>query len=262
MKITFEKYQGAGNDFIIVDNRKKQFIPAKETIGKLCNRHFGIGADGLILLENDAESDFFMRYYNADGLEGSMCGNGGRCVALFAHKHGIIENDTVFHAMDGYHKAGIIISGESDAMVRLSMIDVENVMQKNDQWLIDSGSPHLLIPVDDIDNVDVVNDGRKIRHSELFADEGINVNFIQIDQDGVRLRTYERGVEDETLACGTGAVAAALVAVSGNYEIDPPVDVKALGGSMRIFLNKSGEKFTNIWIEGPATCVFKGEIIL
>lgn len=262
MKITFEKYQGAGNDFIIIDNRKKQFTPTKEIVNRLCNRHFGIGADGLILLENDAEGDFFMRYYNADGLEGSMCGNGGRCATLFAHKHGIIENDAVFHAMDGYHKAGILVSGESDAMVKLSMIDVENVMQKNGQWLIDSGSPHLLIPVEDVEKIDVVAEGRKIRYGEVFADEGVNVNFIQIHGDGVKIRTYERGVEDETLACGTGAVAAALAAVSGKYDIEPPVDVKALGGSLRIYLNKSGDKFTNIWIEGPASCVFKGEIIL
>jgi diaminopimelate epimerase len=147
-------------------------------------------------------------------------------------------------------------------MVKIRMGDVDNVMHKNGQWLIDSGSPHLLVPVEDTDKIDVVAEGRKIRYNEVFAEHGINVNFIRMHEEGVQIRTYERGVENETLACGTGAVAAAIVAVSANSEIEPPVDVSAVGGSLRIYLNKAGEKFTNIWIEGPATCVFKGEMVI
>lgn len=261
MKVSFEKYQGAGNDFVIIDNRRRTITPDEEIVKKLCDRHFGIGADGLILLENDTESDFFMRYFNADGREGTMCGNGGRCVALFAQKQGIIQNETVFNAMDGLHRAEILVSGESSAMVKLKMSDVENVIQKNGQFIIDSGSPHLVIPVTEIDKIDVAAEGRKIRYGELFAEEGINVDFVRVHDDGVDIRTYERGVENETLACGTGAVAAALITPSLQKGLEPPVDVKALGGNLRVYFIETDGKYTNIWLEGPASLVFKGEML-
>lgn len=260
MQINFEKYHGAGNDFVMIDNRSKHFIPHEETIKKICDRHFGIGADGLILLEMDKASDFSMRYFNADGREGTLCGNGGRCIASFAQKLGVIDSSTVFTAIDGEHQVEILVAGETTSMVKLRMHDVANMLQKSGQWMIDTGSPHLVIPVEDLDDLDVYTEGRKIRYSKLFADEGINVNFIAVSDDHVKIRTYERGVENETLACGTGAVAAAVAVVSGKGNPEPPVNIRARGGNLKVYLTKEENLFTNIWLEGPVSFVYKGEI--
>lgn len=260
MQIPFYKYEGAGNDFVMIDNRGLQVSPGQEFVKRICDRHFGIGADGMILLEEDGVSDFSMRYYNADGNEGTMCGNGGRCITLFANQLGLIESEARFSAIDGGHQSIILNLGDGATIILLKMNDVENIIEKQGQWMIDTGSPHLVIPVDNLDEVDVYSEGRKIRYSPLFADEGINVNFVKIANNSVWIRTYERGVENETLACGTGAVAAAITAFGGNPGLSSPVHVEARGGLLKVHLNKQSQKYTNIWLEGPAKCVFKGEI--
>lgn len=260
MQIRFYKYEGAGNDFIIIDNRDAMIKPRQVLVKSLCDRHFGIGADGLILLESDDDLDFSMRYFNADGNEGTMCGNGGRCITMFANWLGLIENVAEFSAIDGSHRAKIKESGHDHAIIKLKMNDVENIIEKKGQWMIDSGSPHLVIPVENPDKVDVYNEGRKIRYSPLFVDEGINVNFVKFADDGVQIRTYERGVENETLSCGTGAVAAAVAAIGGNSELLSPVSVEARGGLLKVHLKNQTQKFSDIWLEGPARYVFKGEI--
>ena len=260
MRIPFYKYEGAGNDFVMIDNRELRISPGQLLVKRLCDRHFGIGADGLILLERDEKSDFSMRYYNADGNEGTMCGNGGRCITLFANQLGLIQNEARFSAIDGGHQSIILNLGDGTPIIRLKMNDVENIIEKQGQWMIDTGSPHLVIPVENPDDVDVYNEGRKIRYSPLFAGEGINVNFVKIADGKVWIRTYERGVENETLACGTGAVAAAVAASGGNPELSSPVHIEARGGSLKVHLKKQSQKYTDIWLEGPAKYVFKGEI--
>lgn len=260
MLIRFYKYHGAGNDFIIIDNREGLIGPANDLVHRLCDRHFGIGADGLILLENDDKTDFSMRYFNADGNEGTMCGNGGRCIVLFAAKLGLIDGETRFTAIDGLHQAEISTLETERAVVKLKMADVENFMQKQNQWIIDTGSPHLVLPVENLESIDVYAEGRKIRYSELFAGEGINVNFVQKSGNEINIRTYERGVENETLACGTGSVAAAIAGFSENDNAVSPMVIQARGGVLKVHLKKEGRKFTDIWLEGPATQVFTGQI--
>ncbi|MGN6601949.1 MAG: diaminopimelate epimerase, partial [Ginsengibacter sp.] len=210
MKIKFYKYQGAGNDFILIDNREKishEFTV--QHIKKMCDRHFGIGADGLMLLNNKDGFDFEMIYFNADGNEGSMCGNGGRCIVQFASNMGIKKNEYKFLATDGVHEAKIDLNKE----VSLKMNDVTDVDFSMDHYVLDTGSPHYVKFVGDVQDLNVVSDGSKIRNSREFSEKGINVNFVQtLDDDHIFVRTYERGVEDETLSCGTGVTASALMA--------------------------------------------------
>lgn len=260
MRIPFYKYEGAGNDFVMIDNRKVRINPGQKLVKHLCDRHFGIGADGMILLEKDDRTDFSMRYYNADGNEGTMCGNGGRCIALFARQLGLINEEAEFTAIDGLHFAKILATQDESSIIRLKMNDVENIIEKQGQWMIDTGSPHLLIPVENPEEVDVYMEGRKIRYSDLFAEEGINVNFVKITEGKVWMRTYERGVENETLACGTGAVAAAVAAYSGHHGFNSPVPVEARGGKLKVYLKAKAGKFTDVWLEGPARYVFNGVI--
>jgi len=208
-KIKFSKYQGAGNDFVLVDNRSG-FFDGNDTVlvKKMCDRRFGIGADGLMLLEGAENADFRMRYFNADGREGSMCGNGGRCIVAFARDLGIVAEKAAFLAVDGAHEAAIV-SGQVD----LGMVDVREVAREDDGdfYLLDTGSPHLVREVTGLRDVDMATEGHRIRNSPRFRKAGVNVNFVEREGDGYFLRTYERGVEGETLACGTGATAAAMV---------------------------------------------------
>jgi diaminopimelate epimerase len=259
MHLSFSKYQGTGNDFIIIDNRNHLIQLSSEQVNKLCNRKFGIGADGLMLLQEKDGFDFEMMYYNADGNIGSMCGNGGRCLVQFAYDCGIHKNQYLFIASDGVH----IAEFETNGWVRLKMIDVENVVDQNGHFILNTGSPHYVKPVNNIMELNAFAEGRKIRNSTAFAKEGINVNFVEVTgNDHIAVRTYERGVEDETLSCGTGVTAAALVNAHNENGFNR-IEVKTLGGRLAVEFDKHEEaKFTNIWLCGPATFVFKGTIVL
>ena len=254
--MTFYKYQGTGNDFIIVDNRL-QHISKNDTnrIAELCDRRFGIGADGFILLENDSEADFKMVYFNADGNESSMCGNGGRCITAFAKYLGLINNDTSFNAIDGLHHAKI-----EGNIVHLQMQDVESIDVFEDHLFLDTGSPHHVEMVSAIDDFNVKSQGAKIRYGVPYGSAGSNVNFVeQISENSFAVRTYERGVEDETLSCGTGVTAVAIAMHEKAKTHAKSVDLKTPGGDLRVTFEKTDKGYKNVWLIGPATQVFKGE---
>ena len=256
MIIAFHKYQGTGNDFIIIDNRK-QFISeiGAETISKLCDRRFGIGADGLILLQNKNAYDFEMIYYNSDGSQ-SLCGNGSRCAVAFAKELKIIENKTSFEAIDGKHDALI-----TNGVISLKMGNVKSIEDNIDYFFVNTGSPHYVKFVTDLEHFDVYNEGKKIRNSARFKAKGTNVNFVEWKNDYLFVRTYERGVEDETLSCGTGVTAAGLVAAYKNLTTGNYCNIKTKGGELKILFKKNTDhSFSDIWLEGPAKFVFKGEI--
>lgn len=250
----FYKYQGTGNDFVMIDNRDLSFPKNTETVARLCDRRFGIGADGLILLENDTETDFRMVYFNSDGNESTMCGNGGRCIVSFANFLRVFDEKCKFMAVDGLHEAEI-----SNGIVKLKMIDVNGISKDGENSVLNTGSPHFVQYVNNVEALDVYKEGIKIRNNNTYKKEGINVNFVeQKADDEIFVRTYERGVEDETHSCGTGATAAALTFMQ-NKNLDA-VKVKVLGGNLKIYAEKNGDGFKNIWLEGPAELVFKGEI--
>jgi diaminopimelate epimerase len=259
MQIEFYKYQGTGNDFVMIDNRTN-FFPKEDIqlIERLCDRRFGIGADGLILLENDSDTDFRMVYYNSDGNESSMCGNGGRCLVAFANQLGVINNQAIFMATDGLHHASV---GGDDAIVSLQMIDVDEI-QKNDSYtFLNTGSPHHVQLVDDLRLYNVKENGAAIRYGELYGEKGSNINFVKkIDDDTFSLRTYERGVEDETLACGTGATAVAIAMNAIGQTDKTSINLNVEGGKLNVSFDKMGDHFTNVFLTGPAKFVFKGSI--
>ena len=256
MIIVFNKYQGAGNDFIIIDNRNGTFNPDNSNlIKKLCDRRFGIGADGLILLSKSSKYNFEMKYFNSDGFEGSMCGNGGRCSADFAIRTGLAEKKLEFVAADGVHMA--ISEGN---IIRLRMNDVNDYKLINGNYFLNTGSPHYVIFMKDIEEVDVNAKGREIRWSSEFAPGGTNVNFVEPEDGGIFVRTYERGIEEETLSCGTGVTASAIAAVlSGHFDTNT-VRVKTRGGDLSVSFSISGKSISDIWLSGPATFVFEGMI--
>jgi diaminopimelate epimerase len=259
MNQNFFKYQGAGNDFILIDNRDLSFNHEQPAlIEKLCNRRFGIGADGLMCLELIDGFDFKMVYYNADGKPSSMCGNGGRCIVAFAKHLGVIKEETNFLAVDGPHYAKIAESGE---WVSLQMIDVETVNRDADAYVINTGSPHYIKFDKSVADKNVFEEGRAIRYNPTYSKEGININFVEDKTDYLLVRTYERGVEDETYACGTGVTAVALAdAVAKNKLGEHETAVKVLGGDITIKFSYDGKKFTNIFLEGPAVQVYEGII--
>jgi len=256
MKLQFYKYHGTGNDFVVIDNR--QLILDKNNtkmISDLCNRRFGIGADGLILLEDHDQYDFRMIYFNADGNESSMCGNGGRCIAHFAKYLGVIDNSATFTAIDGVHHALI-----KDDHIHLQMQDVIQVKDFEDYVFLDTGSPHFIKVVDAIDSLNVDQEGAKIRYSDVFADKGINVNFIKQDEnDKFSVRTYERGVEAETLSCGTGVTAAAIAMHFTGQTEDSIIYLTTKGGNLKVTFSRTNDIYTDVWLIGPAVQVFKGE---
>ncbi|MCU0446312.1 MAG: diaminopimelate epimerase [Microscillaceae bacterium] len=254
MNFKFYKYQGTGNDFIMIDNREPFFPKHKPSfIAHLCHRRFGIGADGLILLENYEGYDFRMVYFNADGSEGSMCGNGGRCTVKFAHFLGLFATHTRFMAVDGEHEAFL-----KDAKVHIKMIPVNELEKQVDYYFLNTGSPHYVQFVENLADFAVFEEGRKIRYNQRFAQAGTNVNFVeQVADNQLFVRTYERGVEDETYSCGTGVTACALV--SSNMGLKSPVQIKTLGGELQVSFEKSGQHFNNIYLAGPAEAVFAGE---
>ncbi len=257
MTLSFYKYHGTGNDFIIVDNRTSNIELAKQQVYNLCKRHLGIGADGLMLMNKHADYDFEMKYYNADGSESSMCGNGGRCMIQFAYDTGLHKREYFFIAIDGNHEASI----EGNGWIDLKMKDVNGIkISDYSDYILDTGSPHYVKHITNIWNYDVVKEGREIRYSRHFAKQGINVNFTEVDEEGnICVRTYERGVEDETLSCGTGVTAAALIFAHNDNGFNR-VEVKTAGGNLAVEFDKiSDSSFKNIWLCGPAVCVFKGE---
>ena len=258
MQTEFYKYQGTGNDFVMIDNRSN-FFPKDniKLIEHLCDRRFGIGADGLILLENDVDTDFRMVYYNSDGNQSSMCGNGGRCLVAFAKRLNVIQNQTTFIATDGLHHATI----SEDGIVSLQMIDVSTVNITPDYAFLNTGSPHHVEIVDDLEHFDIKTNGAKIRYSDLYGKAGSNVNFVkQISENSFALRTYERGVEDETLSCGTGATAVAIAMNSIGKSTSNNIELNVQGGKLEVSFNKIDDQFTNVFLKGPAEFVFKGEI--
>lgn len=260
--IPFHKYQGAGNDFIMMDNRNKIFNAKSEVIKKLCDRRFGIGADGLILIENKAAADFEMVYYNADGGLGSMCGNGGRCAVAFANTLNIINNETKFVAYDGMHSASVLDFDDlkNQSLIRLQMSDVKNVEVNEEFIFMNTGSPHYIKFVADVMHYDVVNQGRAIRNNLRFKAEGTNVNFVEITDQGISVRTYERGVEDETLSCGTGVTAAAIAYGFKTDFKTNDVAIKTLGGALKVSFQKQNGNFSEVFLQGNAAFVFAGTI--
>lgn len=257
MTYTFYKYQGTGNDFVLIDNRQ-HVVNKNDTklIKFLCDRRFGIGADGLILLENHDSLDYKMVYFNSDGNESTMCGNGGRCLASFASQLGIIKDQGAFQAIDGNHK--VRIEGE---LVKLQMQDVENIERHGSHIFLNTGSPHHVQFESDLENLDIKKEGAKIRYGKPYNEEGANVNFVRkIDEDVFAIRTYERGVESETLSCGTGVTAAALAM---NYNGDTAknlITLKTEGGDLQVSFERVNGSYKNIWLIGPAKLVFKGTI--
>jgi len=260
MKLHFYKYQGTGNDFIILDNRNWSYTAlTMDRVKFLCDRRFGIGADGLMLLNPKSGFDFEMIYYNADGRESSMCGNGGRCMVKFAYHLGIRKNEYLFSAVDGPHRAEI----DDDGTVSLKMVDVNDIREYHNDSILNTGSPHYVKIVSDVMDYDVFHKGMDIRYSSDFAKEGINVNFVeQKNPDEIIVRTYERGVEDETLSCGTGVAASALVCYHNDVGYND-VTVITKGGKLVVEFDRINDgSFQNIWLCGPAEKAFEGDIEL
>lgn len=257
INIKFYKYQGTGNDFVVIDDRQLQF-PQNDAklIAKLCDRRFGIGADGLILLHEDTDTDFRMVYYNADGNQSTMCGNGGRCIVAFAKYLGLIDNHTTFMAIDGLHHAEI----EGD-VVKLQMQDVAKVDDFDNHLFLDTGSPHHVEMKTDLASIDIKEDGAKIRYGAPYFEEGSNVNFVsQTGEDQFSVRTYERGVEDETLSCGTGVTAVAIGMYESGRTKAKTIFLETLGGQLQVAFEPNGTGYKNIFLQGPAMMVYKGEI--
>lgn len=260
MDLSFYKYEGAGNDFILLDNREMQLNldSHPQLINKLCDRRFGIGADGLMGLQFKEGYDFEMLYYNANGSAGTMCGNGGRCIAAFAKQLGLTEGETNFLAVDGPHYAKISESGD---WVSLKMIDVNEVSSEGNALILNTGSPHYVIGQNQLMNYDVFKAGQAIRYNEVYSKEGINVNFVEDMGEYYYVRTYERGVEDETYACGTGATAVAMAMAKQKSQTGQiKTLIRVPGGELRVTFHYDGLKFTDVFLEGPARFVFRGSI--
>jgi len=257
MTLEFHKYHGTGNDFIIIDNRSEFFDKQnKIRIAELCDRRFGIGADGLILLENHNSLDFKMVYYNSDGNESSMCGNGGRCIVHLARELEIIQDKATFEAIDGVHKAFI-----DDQLIELQMQNVINIEQVNNAIILNTGSPHYVQLSKDISSLNIDVEGAKVRFGESFKIEGINVNFVErINDDSFAIRTYERGVEGETLSCGTGVTAVALAMHYCGETKKNVVNIKTEGGPLQVSFSKVEDEYNDVWLTGPAMLVFKGHM--
>lgn len=260
--IHFYKYQAAGNDFVMIDNRKLAFDATPENIVRFCDRRFGAGSDGLILLNPPQDgADFVMKYFNSDGSSGSMCGNGGRSIISFARFLGIIQQTTRFIAPDGWHEGTVLDSG----LISLKMQDIDDADMHLTDYTMDTGAPHLVRFVPTIEGLDVYNDGRVIRYDPIFGDYGINVNFADDSAQPIKMATYEIGVEDETLACGTGATAVAIALAKKN---EAPIgstqsfDLQAKGGLLNVKFENTEKGATNVWLTGPATLVYEGKFFI
>lgn len=260
MLVHFSKYHGTGNDFVVIDGRELgSSFPDQSLIQKLCHRRFGIGADGLIVLELSKRYDFAMSYFNADGREGSMCGNGGRCITAFAHRLGIAGSETTFEGIDGFHRATILPGGE----VRLKLSDVNGIQALEDGYLLDTGSPHFVKFVQNLDQVVMEIEGKEIRHQSRFGKEGVNVNFVESDMsaDSLFVRTFERGVEAETWSCGTGVTAAAISSYFHHKSDKVTYPIRTKGGELQVdFQARPNFCFTDVYLTGPASHVYDGSI--
>lgn len=257
MLIPFSKYHGTGNDFVMIDNRDLKLELSQSQIAELCNRRFGIGADGLILLEME-ENVVKMVYYNSDGAPSSMCGNGGRCFVNFCQQLEVLSEKGEFLAVDGMHP--FKMEGE---LVSLKMGDVTSIEAIGEAVYLNTGSPHYVKMVEDVLEIDLVNDARKIRYNDRFSANGTNVNFVEMMDGTAHIRTYERGVEDETLSCGTGAVACAIAVHHFGHVPQTDMPIKVLGGKLHISFEPNGKGgYSNIWLTGPTTRVFEGSIEL
>lgn len=253
MNFQFSKYQGTGNDFILFDNRDQSFPDSTNVIQQLCDRKFGIGSDGLILIEDHPSLDYRMVFFNPDGSK-SLCGNGSRCGFAFAQKIGLVNLQAQFETTDGVHEAVV-----TDGGVRFSLFDVNQITSMGKDYYVDTGSPHYIKIVEDIESIDVIGIGKEIRYSEAYIGQnGTNVNFAQLLHDRIKVRTYERGVENETLSCGTGVTAVGLVASKLGYK--SPVIVEARGGQLTVEFEEHQNGFKKIWLSGPATHVFDGSV--
>lgn len=258
MKLNFYKYHGTGNDFILIDNREAFFSPDIKVISGMCDRRFGIGADGLILLNTKQGYDFHMQYFNSDGRESTMCGNGGRCIIAFADFLSLINGKTSFIGPDGEHTGMIISKNNNEYQVKLSLRDVEEIQLRGNDYVINTGSPHLVRFVPEVSDFNVVEEGRRLRNHHDFQPDGINVNFIMALDGRLHVRTYERGVEDETLSCGTGVTASALAYAHLNDLQEGPVSIITRGGNLQLHFKKTVRGFSDIFLEGPAVRVYGG----
>lgn len=257
--INFSKFHGAGNDFIMINAIKNEIVLSEELIFKMCDRRTGIGADGLIILMHSDNHDFRMRYYNCDGKESTFCGNGGRCIAAFAHQQGIIKNEATYEAVDGIHKAKVTETSSNEYLVELTMRDILSYKLDDDSLLIDTGSPHYVKKVMNLDSMDVNAEGAMIRYDKNISSDGVNVDFLLNDNGNIRIRTYERGVENETLACGTGVTASAMAAslwYGGN-----DIDIYTQIAKLNVRFDKDENTFKNVVLTGPAAHVFDGMFI-
>lgn len=259
--INFTKYHGTGNDFIILDNRNQTVQFNQEEIARLCHRRFGIGADGLMLLLSSEGYDFEMQYFNADGGEGSMCGNGGRCITAFAFHLGLIEEHATFLAIDGTHNALITKSSDDYCQIQVSLNDVKNVKTAGtNKYIMDTGSPHYVEFTKDIKSVDVFSEGKRIRLDKQFQPAGTNVNFVEEKGSGLKVVTFERGVEDITLSCGTGVTAAAIAASAEKSDGHYTWEIDTQGGNLSVSFIKQNNHYTDIWLSGPAEKTYSGTI--
>lgn len=261
MEINFEKYQGTGNDFVIIDNRDLRLKRDDFSLfERLCDRKFGVGADGLMLLQDHPEYDFEMVYYNADGREGSMCGNGGRCIVAYVKSIGLIGNETNFLAVDGEHYAKISANIVS---LRMNDLPIDEIRKEDGAYILNTGSPHYVVFCKGVSELNIPEEGKKIRYSDRFKKEGINVNFAEKTEGGYFIRTYERGVEDETLSCGTGVTAVALsAAIDEGIEGGSACAVKTPGGQLSIMFKRTKYGFEEVYLNGPADFVFRGIIYI
>jgi len=257
MQQTFFKYQGTGNDFVMIDNRQQKFDKNDtQHIMFLCDRRFGVGADGLILLENHPEHDFKMVYFNADGNQSTMCGNGGRCLVAFAKQLGVIKDSAIFEAIDGLHHATIY-----DDKVRLQMLDVDTIEKYKTHVFLNTGSPHHVQFETQIEDFNIKEKGAKIRYAEPYNDAGSNVNFVKKETNGAfRVRTYERGVENETLSCGTGVTAVAIAMHHIGETEKKHITLNVEGGTLEVRFDFINNTYSNVWLIGPAKFVYKGII--
>jgi diaminopimelate epimerase len=252
MLFKFYKYQGTGNDFIVFDDRSECFPSSRDVIQQLTDRRFGIGGDGIILIQNSEKADFRMIYYNPDGSQ-SLCGNGSRCAVEFANRLNLFQYETNFEAVDGIHHAFM-----KDGWIHFNINDLESVINEGNDYFIENGSPHFIRFVTDVNEVDIQKISPPLRHSTAFNRSGMNVNFVQLTDHGITVRTYERGVENETLSCGTGVTAAAIA--SSLKGMASPVNVTTKGGSLRVTFDRTDDSFRHIYLSGPVSMVFEGEI--